>query len=30
VAWLMTTIKAFSGQALRLPVVANLADRWAV
>jgi uncharacterized membrane protein len=29
VAWLMTTIKAFSGQALRLPVVANLADRWA-
>jgi uncharacterized membrane protein len=30
VAWLMTTIKAFSGQALRLPVVAALADRWAV
>ncbi len=29
VAWLMTTIKAFSGQALRLPVVAALADRWA-
>ncbi len=29
VAWLMTTIKAFSGQALRLPVVAAIADRWA-
>ena len=26
VAWLMTTIKAFSGQALRLPVVAALAE----
>ncbi len=30
VAWLMTTIKAFSGQALRLPFVAALADRWAI
>jgi uncharacterized membrane protein len=30
VAWLMTTIKAFSGQALRLPFVATLADRWAI
>jgi uncharacterized membrane protein len=30
VAWLMTTIKAFSGQALRLPFIADLADRWAV
>lgn len=29
VAWLMTTIKAFSGQALRLPIVAAFADRWA-
>jgi uncharacterized membrane protein len=29
IAWLMTTIKAFSGEALRLPFVANLADRWA-
>lgn len=30
IAWLMMTIKAFSGQALRLPVIATLADRWAV
>jgi uncharacterized membrane protein len=29
IAWLMVTIKAFSGQALRLPLVAGIADRWA-
>jgi uncharacterized membrane protein len=29
VAWLMTTIKAFQGSALRLPFVADIADRWA-
>ena len=30
IGWLMMTIKAFSGQALRLPFIATLADRWAV
>jgi uncharacterized membrane protein len=29
VAWLLTTIKAFQGSALRLPFVADIADRWA-
>jgi len=29
VAWLMTTIKAFQGSALRLPFVGDIADRWA-
>ena len=28
VAWLISTIKAFQGQAMRLPFVADLADRW--
>jgi uncharacterized membrane protein len=29
IAWLMTTIKAFQGSALRLPFVGDIADRWA-
>ncbi len=29
IAWLLTTIKAFQGSALRLPFVADIADRWA-
>src|ERR1700682_3133063 len=29
VAWLMMTIKAFQGSALRLPFVSDIADRWA-
>jgi uncharacterized membrane protein len=29
VAWLLTTIKAFQGSALRLPFVGDIADRWA-
>jgi uncharacterized membrane protein len=29
VAWLITTIKAFQGSALRLPFVGDIADRWA-
>jgi uncharacterized membrane protein len=29
VAWLIATIKAFQGSALRLPFVADIADRWA-
>ena len=28
IAWLISTIKAFQGQAMRLPFVADLADRW--
>ena len=28
IAWLMATIKAFQGSALRLPIVAQYADRW--
>jgi uncharacterized membrane protein len=28
VAWLISTIKAFQGQAMRLPFVAEIADRW--
>ena len=29
IAWLMMTINAFQGKALRLPVVSTWADRWA-
>jgi uncharacterized membrane protein len=29
IAWLVVTIKAFQGQAQRLPIIAEYADRWA-
>ncbi|BDE07700.1 hypothetical protein WPS_29760 [Vulcanimicrobium alpinum] len=28
VAWILMTVKAFQGQAMRLPFISTLADRW--